>query len=63
MGDKDSPYLYKHNNTFTENLANGSLVVIVTLEDFFFQELSSGQMKCFIWPVEPTAIEPLFTCI
>lgn len=54
-------YLHKHNNTFAQDLTDGSFVVIVTLENFFFQELSGGQMKGFIWPVEPTAIEPLLT--
>lgn len=63
MADKDSIYLYKHDNTFAQNLANRSFVVIVALKDFLLQELPCGQMKCFIWPVEPAAIQPLLTCI
>lgn len=56
-------YLYKHDNTFAQNLANRSFVVIVALKNFLFQELSCSQMKRFIWPVEPAAIQPLLTCI
>lgn len=60
--DDHGLYLYKHNNTFAQDLTDGSFVVIVALENFFFQELPGGQMKGFVWPVEPTAIEPLLTC-
>lgn len=56
-------YLHKHDNTFAQNLADRSFVVIVTLKNFLFQELPCSQMKCFIWPVEPAAIQPLLTCI
>lgn len=60
---KSSIYLHKHDHTFAQNLADRSFVVIVALKDFLLQELSCGKMKCFIWPVEPAAIQPLLTCI
>lgn len=60
--DEGCLYLYKHNNTFAQDVTDGSFVVIITLENLFFQELSGCQMKGFIRPVEPTAIEPLLTC-
>ena len=60
---KSSIHLNKHHHTFAQNLADRSFVVIVTLKDFLLQELSCGQMKCFIWPVEPAAIQPLLPCI
>lgn len=56
-------YLHKHDHTFAQNLADGRFVVIVTLKYFLLQELSCGEMKCFIRPVEPAAIQPLLTCI
>lgn len=60
--EKISIYLHKHDHAFAQNLADRSFVVIVTLEDFFLQELSCGKMKRFIWPIEPAAIQPFLTC-
>lgn len=61
MEDEGGVYLHKHDDTFAQNLADRSFVVVVALKYFFLQELPRGQMERFIWSVEPAAIQPLLT--
>lgn len=56
------PYLHKHDHAFPQNLIKRHFVIIITLEDFIFQELARCQMECFSRSVEPAAIEPRLPC-
>lgn len=54
-------YLHKHDHTFAQNLTDGHFVIVIALEDLFFQKLACSQVEGLTWPVEPAAIEPLLT--
>ena len=54
-------YLHEHNNTFAHDFTDWHFVVVVTLEDLFFEKLACGQVEGLSGPVEPATIEPLLT--
>lgn len=52
-------YFDKHDHTFSQDFTDGHFVVIVALENLFFEEFACGQVEGFTGPVEPATIEPL----